>query len=96
MAGTIDRARGTPWMELSPSLGFLIALVCIGVGLHFSSLGFVGFGGGLILTCLIGAAVLEFRADRAAAQSEGRESMGMLHASSDWMAIGQNRRRSGQ
>ncbi len=93
MAVHDEHSSAVPWMALSPSIGFVLAIVAIGLGLHFSNLALAGLGGLLIPACLFAAAVLEFRADRVAAESEGHAgAANMLHASSDWMAIGSRRR----
>lgn len=93
MAVHAEHTQAVPWKELSPSIGFVLAIVAIGLGLHFSNLALAGLGGVLIPTCLFAAAVLEFRADRVAGASEGHAAAAnMLHASSDWMAIGSRRR----
>ncbi|HEY7268553.1 MAG TPA: hypothetical protein VH951_01880 [Dehalococcoidia bacterium] len=86
----------TPWMELSPSLGFVFAIILVVIGLHFTSIGIVGAGGVLIPICLVLAAIMEYRADRAASEGDPHgDSMGALNSSSDWMAIGQRRRPRG-
>ncbi len=93
MAVHAEHTQAVPWKELSPSIGFVLAIVAVGFGLHFSNLALAGLGALLIPACLFAAAVLELRSDRMAGESEGPAgAANMLHASSDWMAIRSRRR----
>ena len=59
-----EQAEPFPWLELSPTFAFFVAIALMGAGIALRSFGLLAAGFGAIPCLLLGAAVLENMADR--------------------------------
>jgi hypothetical protein len=82
--------EGFPWLQLSPSIAFILSILLIGLGLAVTSAVVVLCGSAVFVGSFIAAAVLEFRADRQTGGLGGAHSA--LSMSSDWAALRSRRR----
>jgi len=87
-------SRSVPWKQLSPSIGFVLSLALMFLGLSVWVLPVLYVGATLAPVSVIGAAVLEMHANREAAKLEGDPAARhALTMSSDWQSRRGGRRR---
>jgi hypothetical protein len=83
-----------PWLELSPSIGLIVAIVVILVGVQLSTLVVPLAGAIMAIASFAWAAVLELQISRRVAREQGDPAaVNMLPYSSDWPAVRGARRR---
>jgi len=91
LGATGNEDQGFPWLQLSPSIAFILSILAIGLGMAVTSAVVVLLGTAVFVGSFIAAAVLEFRADRETG-GLGRDAQSALSVSSDWTALRSRRR----
>src|SRR4051812_30002663 len=69
-----DETPGIPWLQLSPSLAFLFAILLFALGTALPSLALFGTAAAIVPASLVFAGVLEAREDRKARAAESMQT----------------------